>query len=231
MLLGLLVVFAVLLIPRTYAQNVGDQLIVSPNAKVFAMTYGEWTARWWQWAGFGLPEVGNPIADTSGVNCGLGQWGPVFFLAGTQGGAPVARSCTIPAGKGILIPLVAFAGSVPDDAATIEEVAVMTKDAVDLTTLDTLALTIDGEAIKHLERYRVKTPFFSYTGAAPGIVWNGCSYLYPHCYEGFHAQAVGDGYWVLLNPLHPGTHNVYFHADIPDWGMTIDVTYELTVVK
>ncbi len=47
----------------------------------------------------------NPVEDNTGKFCGLGQSGPVWFLAGTFGGT-VERTCTIPAGKALFYPLV-----------------------------------------------------------------------------------------------------------------------------
>ena len=68
------------------------------------ITYGEWTARWWQWL-YSIPEERNPAADETGANCHEGQSGPVWFLAGTFGGLN-ERVCTIPAGKSLLFPVV-----------------------------------------------------------------------------------------------------------------------------
>ncbi|HEX2720937.1 MAG TPA: hypothetical protein VHM71_08290, partial [Candidatus Deferrimicrobium sp.] len=66
-------------------------------------SYGEWGARWWEWA-FSIPFAQNPIFDTTGANCAQGQVGNAWFLAGTAGGH-ANRVCTIPAGKSIFFPL------------------------------------------------------------------------------------------------------------------------------
>jgi hypothetical protein len=205
--------------------------VVPPKQKAFEMSYGEWSARWWQYV-FGLPEANNPLSDTTGAQCGLGQWGPVFFLVGTTGGDPVVRSCTIPARKGLLIPVVNFGGAVPDDADTIEAVTDMAASAVDMIDLNTLSVTIDGVAVRNLGDYRFRSPVFSFTGSVPNVFSaGGCGPTAPHCYEGFHNQAVADGYWVLLNPLPAGNHTVHLHGEIPDWGFVVDVTYHLTVLR
>jgi hypothetical protein len=39
------------------------------------------------------------------VDCSIGQSGPVWFLAGTTGGAPVVRGCTVPKGKELFFSL------------------------------------------------------------------------------------------------------------------------------
>src|SRR5947207_2608039 len=68
------------------------QAVSSPNAGViprdanaYGNTYGEWSARWWQWV-LAIPVATNPNLDTTGAHCGEGQAGPVWFLAGTFGG-------------------------------------------------------------------------------------------------------------------------------------------------
>ena len=65
------------------------------KAEGFGATYGEWSARWWQWA-LSIPAAVNPILDATGANCARDQVDDVWFLAGTFGGT-VTRSCTIPA--------------------------------------------------------------------------------------------------------------------------------------
>src|SRR6478609_9348552 len=58
------------------------------NSKPYGSTYGEWTAKWWQWA-LSIPKDINPGGDTSGKYCALKQSGPVWYLSGTFGGAAV----------------------------------------------------------------------------------------------------------------------------------------------
>ena len=67
----------------------------SASPKVFGKTYGEWAAKWWQWALAG-PAGENAVQDTTGEFCDANQpKGKVWFLAGTFGGT-VTRTCTIP---------------------------------------------------------------------------------------------------------------------------------------
>src|SRR5437773_9144834 len=52
------------------------------------------------------PTNTNIATDTSGKYCALDQSGPLWYLAGTAGGA-VVRSCSVPAGKALFFPLIA----------------------------------------------------------------------------------------------------------------------------
>src|SRR5688500_6634401 len=71
------------------------------------LTYGEWSARWWQWV-ISIPSQRNPVKAEGRLNCGIAQSGPVFFLAGSAPPLtpPVVRECTVPAGKDLFYPLV-----------------------------------------------------------------------------------------------------------------------------
>src|ERR1041384_7259815 len=52
-------------------------------------TYSNWGALWWIWA-VGTPAANNPVLDTTGANCAVGQPVPgTFFLAGTFDGSTV----------------------------------------------------------------------------------------------------------------------------------------------
>ena len=82
----------------------------NPNPRVlpvhsspFGSTYGEWSARWWQWV-LSVPAATNPLNDTTGAQCAQGQTGKVWFLAGTFVG-PVTRTCTVPQGKALFFPI------------------------------------------------------------------------------------------------------------------------------
>jgi hypothetical protein len=49
--------------------------VFSTDSKPYNLTYGEWTARWWQWA-YSIPKNINPSYDDTGKHCSEGQSGP-----------------------------------------------------------------------------------------------------------------------------------------------------------
>jgi hypothetical protein len=173
----------------------------------YNLTYGEWTARWWQWV-VSVPEGRNPSADETGVNCGEGQSGPVWFLAGTFGGLNV-RNCDIPAAKSIMFPVINAECSYAEypDLKTESELrscAVSSNDGV-----TELMVTIDGQAINEtqLRTYRVQSPLFNLTLSENNIFGLPSS----------TTQAVSDGFWVFLPPLEPGQHEIHFRGAIVDF--------------
>jgi hypothetical protein len=210
------------------AVNAGSPPPINPHKDAFPLTYGEWSARWWQYI-LGLPAADHPLNDQTGDRCAVGQWGPVFFLVGPPtSGVAVERSCTIPAGKGILFPIVNVSCAIPEDGATLAAIKAVCTSIADLIDVDSLSFTIDGHAVKRLDQFRFPSPTFSFTGATPQVFSDiGCGT--PPCYEGFRETAVADGYWILLKPLPLGTHDIHFHGEIPAASFVVDVTYRLTV--
>src|SRR5262249_12325700 len=90
------VVGLMLLTTIAFAQDNPNPRGLPIHSSPFGNTYGEWSARWWQWA-LSVPTATNPIIDSTGAQCAQAQTGKVWFLAGTFGGA-VTRSCTVPQG-------------------------------------------------------------------------------------------------------------------------------------
>jgi hypothetical protein len=84
---------------NSHARNI-QIAVFSADSKPYGLTYGDWTAKWWQWA-YSVPKEVNPAYDDSGKYCSEGQSGPVWFLTSTYK-HPVERHCIIPAGKAIL---------------------------------------------------------------------------------------------------------------------------------
>jgi hypothetical protein len=70
--------------------------VFSTDSKPYGLTYGEWTAKWWQWA-YSIPKNVNHSYDDSGRCCSEGQSGPVWFLTSSYI-HKVDRYCNIPAG-------------------------------------------------------------------------------------------------------------------------------------
>ncbi len=84
--------------------NGGNEIeLFTTTSNPYGLTYGQWTARWWQWA-YSIPRDVHPAYDDNGSYCAEGQSGPVWFLAGSYE-HPADRYCTIAAGKAILLPI------------------------------------------------------------------------------------------------------------------------------
>jgi len=202
----------------------GAVAVVPRDSNTFGNTYGEWAARWMQWA-FSIPAGTSPIADTTGAHCGELQSGPVWFLAGTFGTGPVTRTCTVPAGKALFFPLAAttFGAGVFDCEPTVPGTLcnLATLRAAAELPLDgaVLSVRLDGTALEHLRAQRVQVPVMTLTYPSDSVF--GAE-------AGTYAPNVGDGYWLMLEPPSKGSHTLHFKAQLTN-GFVVDVTYHLTI--
>jgi len=212
--------------------------VLPPNSPPFGKTFGELNASWWQWF-FSVPASKNPGLATNGpVDCSVGQSGDVWFLAGHfLGSGTFTRSCTIPAGKALFIPILnSWADNVCNNGIppnlppqTVEQLRDIAKNFV--IPPANLHTSIDGHSLTNLESYRAISPVFSYTlPPSPDNVIDavfGVSLPGP-CWPSLTVTpAVADGFYIMLTPLTAGSHSINFGGSGP--GITLDVTYNLTV--
>jgi hypothetical protein len=182
--------------------------------------YGEWSARWWQWA-LSIPAAVNPILDATGANCAQGQEDDVWFLAGTFGGPAVTRSCTIPAGKPIFFPIINQIAFRPFGFETLLDLRRLAAGLIDRVTI--LQASIDGKSVQGLSNFRVRSSPFTVIVPAGGLVPPGSVSV-----PGTSDSIVSDGYWLLLSPFAPGQHVLQFRAQTSD-GFMVGVAYNVTV--
>jgi hypothetical protein len=173
------------------------------DSKPYSLTYGEWTAKWWQW-GYSIPKDINPAYDDTGKNCAQQQNGPVWFLAGTYGHA-VNLKCDIPAGKAILFPILNSECSFAEfpKLKTLSELRTCAKTIQD--QVSSLKASVDGRPIPSLQGYRIQSPPFNFTLPRNNILGLSANVT---------TQAIADGNWVFLKPLSPGSHKITFRGGV-----------------
>jgi len=214
--------------------------VLPPQSHPHGRTYGEWNASWWQWL-FSVPASENPVLATNGaVDCTVGQSGNVWFLAGYLvkagdgiGPFTFTRSCTIPAGKALFIPILnAWEDNVCNSPpVTLDQLRAFAAGMV--TPPTNLHASIDGHSLTSLESYRAISPVFSYTLPPPtdNVIFQLFGTRIPgDCgtTSSTVQGAVADGFYIMLTPLTPGSHRIEFGSTGPT-GFTLDVTYNLTV--
>ncbi|HYF65855.1 MAG TPA: hypothetical protein VD886_23700 [Herpetosiphonaceae bacterium] len=213
-----IVVFAVfagcLLLQACGGGSPGPQpvTVLRPHQEVGGDSLGTWASRWWQWALAVSPER-SPVRDKTGVDCHVGQSGPVWFLAGSYETDPVVRSCAIPADKYVFFPLINSIDSAESAGAVCVELAADVASQFD--TVAGLYATIDGTPIPGPKAHRERSPscFDPYK-----LVGGG--------YSGTYLSSA-DGFWIMLEPLPPGRHELAFGGST-DW-LSQDITYNLEV--
>lgn len=205
--------------------------VTPPHARAYGSSYAEWGAQWWRWA-YSFPVDQFPSLQSGELDCGLGQSDPVWFLAGTAGQRPVTRSCTIPTGKALFFPIISYLNDYPcpdpnfqpPPGETLEQFLTEGAQAViDLVTQ--LEVVVDGRSLNDLFSYQATSRLFTFT-ADPSLV------AFDSCVNGTKQFGVTDGYWILLRPLPPGPHTIFFRA-VLDFGggstFEVQVTYNLTI--
>ena len=97
---------------------------------------------WWQWAG-SFPLGTHPLLDETGDLCALGQHGDWWYLASNFGGE-TTRSCTVPRGVKLLIPLV-VAFCYPEEGFDTEQSCMQfVADVLDAYRPEDLVVKLDG---------------------------------------------------------------------------------------
>jgi hypothetical protein len=179
----------------------------------------ELSAQWWQWA-LSIPAATNPVYDTNGQYCMVGQRGPVWFLAGTFTGLPTQRTCSVPEGVDLFFPVVnqAFYNSPgcgqPNSDISVKEQRAIIAPVIDSAT--NLSVKLDNAPVGNL--HRVRSVVF------PTYLPNGAG-----CPAGVYSPSVDDGIYVRLERLSVGQHHLSIQGMVP--GFMVDVFYTLNVVR
>ena len=90
----------------SFAAGENSVNIFPPENKPYGLPYEEHVKNFWKWI-ISLPPDKNPWPDKTGENCANGQLetnSSVFYLSG-NGGGKSDRTCKVPAGKGLFIPV------------------------------------------------------------------------------------------------------------------------------
>ena len=220
------------ILPRTAFADDINPGVLAIDATLDGLTYGQWSAKWWQWA----------FLQTTFDNCPH-ESGPVWFLA-----APTHTDCNVPPQTNIMFPTFNVEWSVEEAKAqeastrgttscplpdingnTIkgEDYAALSACAIAFAQhatdpKSTLTAQVDGVKLKKLTNYRALSPAPPFTFTA--VEGN------PFGLHAGPSQAVADGFWIILDPpLSAGKHTIYFKADIPFFPFTTEATYNLTV--
>ena len=251
---SIVTVAVVLLLLTAGTISSANAQVLPPGGRHFGLTYGQWSAVWWQWA-FAIPvhrppfsdNVNHPLVDLTGGKCGVHQFGPVWFLGGaffevgtTSLSTVVRDDCVVPSSKALFFPILntectGIEGPGNGCGATVADSRAIVSSVID--GAGNLSADVDGTPIPIDATYRVgspnKPPFcvflapddlLSFIGEGPGGYGSGT-----HFHAGFSCGTVDDGYYVMLAPLSKGPHTVHFHGEFPVYAFALDVTYHLTV--
>lgn len=212
----------------------GNAGVIPPRAEPFSNTYGEWSAKWWQW-NYSLPINSHPLFDSA--DCSAGQSGKVWFLGGTFAAieeepgvvrGEADRECHIPQGTALFFPILNVECNAILDGSADEDFLRECANSV-ADHIQELQVTIDGNEVEHIGLYRAESPLFT-IGPLPDDNIIGAD-------AGSSFDAVGDGFFIMLAPLPVGEHDIHFEGaavftiveDGFDLRFEQDITYHIEV--
>ncbi|MEX8518328.1 MAG: hypothetical protein AB3X44_07420 [Leptothrix sp. (in: b-proteobacteria)] len=175
-----------------------------------------WIERWWLRLTALPADVG--ALDPMGANCALLQDGPVWFLNAPTGGG-FLKTCEVPAGKAIISPVFNILNDypcpdpsfVPAPNQSLEDF-LLTSYAFIVDGTTGLDATLDGHP---LPIRRVVKGAFGFTGAI-SLATSG----FDGCVNGSPQIGISDGYWLFIDPLPPGHHELHLRSVAPYFGTT-----------
>jgi hypothetical protein len=187
---------------------------VPDEDKPYGLSYGQWTAKWWDWC-FSSPMSTSPLIDDTGEYSHFNQTGPVWFLCGTFGENRFPkRKCTVPRDRGILFPVINYIFVPDSEIRTDYEVAQHVKKDID--DIIKLEATIDDLAVPSFRVasdpviFHINIREKNKLGLPVGM-----------------NKASADGYWIFLRPLPPGEHRLYFHGSCSGGIRNATASYQL----
>jgi hypothetical protein len=194
-------------------------------------SFNKLDGEWWQWA-LSIPPSANPVLDTTGQDCEVGQHGDVWFLAGLFGSGTATRTCSIPAGKTVYFPVINSVNiNTPNvcgqDANNIPATDLLNLSSAYVNNATNLSANLDGKPVK-MNRFQY---IFEIALPEDNIFDEPCEAAnLGNVPAGIYSPSADDGFYATLPPLDAGIHTLHIHAENPDQAFVIDVTYNLNVV-
>lgn len=209
-LLLLVIIFYSTSTPVTASNSLS---IFPPDSKPYGLTHAEHSQNFWKWL-LSIPASESPMDDKTGEKCSIGQSNSnssVFYLGGEEG--RVERTCSIPAGKGLLIPVMQVEISDKElPGASVEDLSNAAKK--DQDGVNSLYLQVDDKEYTYDDLLKFRTqPTEPFQAIFPDNGIFGVA-------EGGPSQVVADGFYIITEPVTTGNHTVHYRSSLscPDVG-------------
>ncbi len=184
--------------------------VLAPGSLIEGKPPSYWVRKYFEWSR-SFPQSAKPSADPTGARCGVGQSGPVWFLTGSESTDPVSRSCDVPANVYVFVSILnSLAQPTMGKSVRCEQLTEFLRKFG--SEVSGLYLKVDGAELKNISLYRAGTECFELDDVS----------------RGQKGLAAGDGYWVFLEPLPPGHHDIEFGGKYLTNGFTQNIRYRIT---
>ena len=224
-ILSIVVVAIVLLAGTVYivsARGNKNPGVLPPTARVQGLTYGDWLAKWWEYALI-MPTEQNPLTGGTGENCVFQRIGNVgLVVANSTLDVPI--KCEVPTGMMLYIEVLGA------ECSNLEEPPFFGGNEAELLACaqsfvpQDLQASIDGVEVQNLSKYIFTSPLYEFTEPEDNILGVPA---------GTNGKSVGAGAYLMLVPLSPGKHTIHVQGTYPDPDpdlvYTADKTFDLTV--
>lgn len=204
--------------------------VLPPQSIVGGQSIADWTAEWWKWNYEGSTNQ-SPIFDATGQLATNNQGGPVFFVPGflvSLLGTNISRHYAVPEDDYVLIPLLVIDVENIDTFPPLSVSELRDLAASVFSPPPDLHFSLDGVAVPNLLDHREMSPVFVLNFETAD---NLKTFFYGHPIVGTIDPVIGDGYWLMLQPLSPGIHVLEFGGsyNLPG-GLAYERTDIITVV-
>lgn len=209
-----------------------NPMLYPKDARPFGRTVERWSELLWSYI-YAQPFDHNPFLDPTGVDCAIGQEGPVWFLPSVPGsslGNVVTRSCTIPRHRAVILQLASALNDFPCPDPTFKPAP--GQSLYDFLIAPLLPLfegetgfdvTLDGVAVQDPLSYRFTSDdLFLFKGD------QSMQANFDNCVTGRWQPAVTDGFYLMFKPLSPGQHQIVVVGHDMH-GVAVTLTENLTV--
>lgn len=198
--------------PWYYSRDDEDPIrwLVPTYERTASLEVRQTASAFWDWL-LDRDAAENPTLDRTGSLCASRQKGQLWFLAGADASARIERTCTVPFGTNVVIPVTsAMLTSNSDDlCAATAEVARLSPH-----TIQDSFLEIDAWRFDRLQDYSA-----SEFSCAPLTVAG----------QQLAKKANWLGLWVTLRPLPRGEHTISFGGRVKAINADRKVTYKVLV--
>lgn len=221
-------VFQPFIISSSLSQSNNSINLLPKDSNPYSLSYEEHVINYNKYI-LSIPTDKNPSIDETGKYCTYEQDinnSSIFYTTGGSGGFST-RTCQIPSGLGLFIPIIEVEASTAEvPGATVEKLHQIAKNDQDNVNSMKLLINNNEYSYEELKKYRTHTKDFEVTfpndalfGANPGP-----------------AKVVADGYYIITSPLSPGNYTIQFggslvclSVDCLEPSFATDTTYRMIV--
>jgi hypothetical protein len=199
-----------------------DILFFHSDSMPYGVSYGKWTARWWQWF-LSTPRSINPVLDETGRFAHVNQPAKdVWFLAGKladKNRRLPMRFCKVPTGRSILFPVINCEANPLEYTDLMSDQDLIDRVKNDEDTIIKKECFVDGAQIS-TQRIKSDPSVFNVKIDEDNSV---------NVEGGQITRASADGYWVFLKPLPWGEHIISFEGSCEYGELNTGANYRIEI--